>query len=327
MAETLKMLEVYREFAETVLAMPVIAGEKPANERFPGAEATYSIEAMMQDGKALQAGTSHYLGTSFAEAANIRFQDREGGQQFAHTTSWGVSTRMVGGMIMTHGDDDGLRVPPAIAPFQVVILPMLRDNEGDAALLEYCEGLRAALAEQTALREPLRVLLDSRAGKATQKRWGWVKKGVPLILEIGGRDAENGQVSVLRRHRLYNEAGKADFHAMERDQFIAAAATELECIQRELHEEARERRDSNIRRDIATFDELAAFYAEDACFPGWVELAWSRPEGAELEAVDAKLKALKLTIRNTPLDGAPVDGTCPFTGKPAVERIYVARAY
>jgi prolyl-tRNA synthetase len=326
-AETMRALEMYRAFAYEDLSLPVIAGEKPENERFPGAVETWSIEGMMQDGKALQAGTSHYLGTSFADAAGIRFQDREGGQQLAHTTSWGVSTRMVGGVIMTHGDDDGLRVPPAIAPFQVVILPMLRDNDGDAALLEYCEGLRDALVAQTALGERIRVLLDSRAGKATQKRWGWVKKGVPLILEIGGRDAESGQVSVLRRHRLYRDDGKADFHAMDRAQFVAAAAEELEGIQRELHTEARARRDANICRDIATWDELAAFYGEDAKFPGWVELAWSRPEGAELEAVDAKLKALKLTIRNTPLGGAPVDGTCPFTGKPAVERIYVARAY
>ena len=327
MAETMRALEMYREFAEDDLALPVIAGEKPANERFPGAVATYSIEAMMQDGKALQAGTSHYLGTSFAEAANIRYQDKEGGQQLAHTTSWGVSTRMIGGMIMTHGDDDGLRVPPAIAPHQIVILPMLRDNDGDAGLLAYCEALRAALAGLTALDDPVRVLLDKRAGKATQKRWGWVKKGVPLILEIGGRDAEAGQVSVLRRHRLYRADGKADFHAMERGQFVAAAAAELECIQRELHGEARERRDANIRRDLKTFDEVAAFYADDAKFPGWVELAWSRPEGAELDAVAARLKAYKLTIRNTPLDGEPVSGACPFTGNPAVERIYVARAY
>ena len=327
MAETLQILELYRAFAEGPLAMPVIAGEKPANERFPGADATYSIEAMMQDGKALQAGTSHYLGTTFAEAAGIRYQDREGGQQLCHTTSWGVSTRMIGGVIMTHGDDDGLRVPPQIAPWQIVILPMLRENEGDAALLEYCEALRAELAAQSALGEPVRVLLDKRPGKAAHKRWAWVKKGVPLILEIGGRDAEGGQVSVLRRHRLYNEAGKADFHAMARQQFVKAAATELEGIQRELFEEARERRDANIRSDIKTMGELAQFYSEDAKFPGWVELAWSRPEGAELDAVAERLKALKLTIRNTPVDGAPVEGACPFTGKPAVERIYVARAY
>jgi len=327
MAETMRALEMYRAFAEEDLALPVIAGEKPENERFPGAVATYSIEAMMQDGKALQAGTSHYLGTSFAEAANIRYQDKDGGQQFAHTTSWGVSTRMIGGMIMTHGDDDGLRVPPAIAPFQIVILPMLRENEGDAALLDYCEGLHAALAAQTALGERVRVLLDKRPGKATQKRWGWVKKGVPLILEIGGRDAESGQVSVLRRHRLYTEGGKADFHSMARDRFVEAAAAELENIQRELYEEARQRRNANLARGLTTMDEVAAFFAEDRKFPGWVELGWSRPTGAELEAVEKQLKALKLTIRNTPLGGDPVAGTCPFTGKPAVERIYVARAY
>src|SRR5512138_3595754 len=143
MTETLRALEMYRAHAEEELAMPVIAGEKPENERFPGAEGTWSIEAMMQDGKALQAGTSHYLGTSFAEASNIRFQDREGGQQLCHTTSWGVSTRLIGGVIMTHGDDDGLRVPPAIAPQQVVILPMLRDNADDQALIDYCDALKA----------------------------------------------------------------------------------------------------------------------------------------------------------------------------------------
>ena len=327
MAETLAILELYRAFAEGPLAMPVFAGEKPANERFPGADATYSIEAMMQDGKALQAGTSHYLGTTFAEAAGICYQDREGGQQLCHTTSWGVSTRLIGGVIMTHGDDDGLRVPPQIAPWQVVILPMLRDNEGDAALLDYCEALRKALAAQTALGEPVRVLLDKKAGKATQKRWAWVKKGAPLILEIGRRDAEGGQVSVLRRDRLWREDGKPAFAGQAKDAFVASASAELEDIQRSLHAEARARRDANIRRDLTTLDDLAAFYTEDAQFPGWVEMAWSRPEGAELEAVDAKLKALKLTIRNTPMDGEPVSGTCPFTGKPAVERIYVARCY
>src|SRR5690606_16722176 len=181
--ETMRALEMYRAFAEEDVAMPVIAGEKPANERFPGAVGTWSIEAMMQDGKALQAGTSHYLGTSFAEAANIRFQDREGGQQLAHTTSWGVSTRMVGGMILPHGDDDGLRVPPRLAPFQAVILPMLREDEGDAAILAYCEELRANLLARSAFGEPLRVLLDAKPGKAAAKRWDWVRKGAPLIVE------------------------------------------------------------------------------------------------------------------------------------------------
>jgi prolyl-tRNA synthetase len=327
MAETLRALEMYRAFAEDVLAMPVIAGEKPENERFPGAVATYSIEAMMQDGKALQAGTSHYLGTGFAEAAGIRYQNREGQQALCHTTSWGTSTRMIGGVIMTHGDDDGLRTPPRIAPHQIVILPMLRDTDEDAALLAYCEELRAALARQSALGEPVRVLLDKRPGKATQKRWAWVKKGVPLILEIGGRDAAAGQVSMLRRDRLWREDGRPDFRALARDQFVGEAPAELESVQQALFAQAKARRDANIHTGIASLDELAAFYADDRRYPGWVELAWSRPTGAALDEVVARLKALKLTIRNTPMDGKPVSGTCPFTGQPAVESIYVARAY
>ena len=325
--ETLRALEMYRAFAEGPLAMPVVTGEKPENERFPGAVSTYSIEAMMQDGKALQAGTSHYLGTGFAEAAGIRYQDREGQQALAHTTSWGVSTRLIGGLIMTHGDDDGLRVPPQVAPHQIVILPMLRDNDEDAALLAYCDDLRKALLKQSALGEPLRVLLDKRPGKATQKRWAWVKKGVPLILEIGGRDAAGGQVSVLRRDRLWREDAKPNFVGQAKEAFLAAAAAELEDIQRSLFEEARARRDANIHTGIYSLEGLAAFYADNKRYPGWVELSWSRPTGDELEAVVTKLKALKLTIRNTPLNAAPATGNCPFTGKPAVERIYVARSY
>ncbi|MEO6716140.1 MAG: aminoacyl--tRNA ligase-related protein [Novosphingobium sp.] len=327
MAETLRALEMYRSFSEESLAMPVIAGEKPENERFPGAVATYSIEAMMQDGKALQAGTSHYLGTGFAEAAGIRYQDREGQQALCHTTSWGVSTRLIGGVIMTHGDDDGLRVPPAIAPQQVVILPMLREDDGDAALLAYCEELRRALASQQAIGEPIRVLLDKRPGKATGKRWGWVKKGVPLILEIGGRDAASGQVSVLRRDRLWRDDGKPNFAARGRDEFLANASADIEDIQRSLHAEATARRDANIVRNIASFDALAEHFSERSRYPGWVELGWSKPSGAELEEVVTRLKALKLTIRNTPMGGEPVSGICLLTGKPATERIYVARAY
>ena len=332
MGETLRALEMYRGFAEDVLAMPVIAGEKPENERFPGAAATYSIEAMMQDGKALQAGTSHYLGTGFAEAAGIHYQNREGQQALAHTTSWGVSTRLIGGVIMTHGDDDGLRVPPAIAPQQVVILPMLRDTDEDAALLAYCEELRASLAKLSALGEPVRVLLDKRPGKATQKRWAWVKKGVPLILEIGGRDAAGGQVSVVRRDRLWQDNGKVNFAAMSREDFIAQASQEIESIQHSLHAEATARRDAQIVRGIDTLDGLKAYFAGDEDkpgqkYPGWVEMGWSRPTGAALEAVVEVLKGLKLTIRNTPLGAAKPEGICPFTGEAAVETIYVARSY
>jgi prolyl-tRNA synthetase len=325
--ETMRALEMYRAFAEDDLSLPVIAGEKPENERFPGAVETWSIEAMMQDGKALQAGTSHYLGTSFAEASGIRYQDRDGGQQFAHTTSWGVSTRLIGGVIMTHGDDDGLRVPPAIAPHQVVILPMLRENEGDETLLEYCEALRRSLAGQQALGEPVRVLLDARPGKAATKRWDWVRKGAPVILEVGPRDMEAGKVSLLRRDKLWGADGKPAFTGPSAEEAAATIGDLLVTIQRSLHAEAAERREANIVRDIDSFDALAAFFAEAQRYPGWAEVQWSRPTGAALEKVEERLKTLKLTLRNVPLGAAPANGPCLFTGEPAVERIFVARAY
>ncbi len=324
---TLRMLEVYRACAEDDLAMPVIAGEKPENERFPGAVETWSIEAMMQDGKALQAGTSHYLGTNFAKASGIQYQDREGSQQYCHTTSWGTSTRLIGGVIMTHGDDDGLRVPPAIAPHQVVILPMLRDKPDDEGLLAYCETLRAAIAGQFALGEKVRVLLDRKPGKAAAKRWDWVRKGAPVILEIGGRDMESGTVSLLRRDRLWSENGKPDFAAPTREDAAGSIPALLEEIQQALFDEAVARRDANITRDITTMEALSAFYDDSTKYPGWAEVQWSRPTGAALDSVVEKLKALKLTVRNVPIGFAAADGTCIFTGKPAVERIYVARAY
>ncbi|MEO0641866.1 MAG: His/Gly/Thr/Pro-type tRNA ligase C-terminal domain-containing protein, partial [Pseudomonadota bacterium] len=309
-------------------ALPVIAGEKPENERFPGAVETWSIEAMMQDGKALQAGTSHYLGTNFAKAAGIQYQDREGTQTLCHTTSWGVSTRMIGGVIMTHGDDDGLRVPPRIAPFQIVILPMLRDKPEDEALLTYCEDVRASLCEQTAMGEPLRVLLDKTPGKASAKRWDWVRKGAPVIIEVGPRDMENGKLAVLRRDALWNaETGKLATDFPERGVFVDAAPALLETIQSSLFAEAAERRDANITRGMATWAEVAAHFKDGGKYPGWVEVEWSKPTGEALDAVVERLKALQLTIRNVPRGAEAASGPCIFTGAPATERILVARAY
>jgi prolyl-tRNA synthetase len=326
-AETMQMLEVYRSFAEDCLAMPVVAGEKPENERFPGAVSTYSIEAMMQDGKALQAGTSHFLGTTFSAAQDIKFQNSDGQFELAQTTSWGVSTRMIGGLIMVHGDDDGLRVPPMVAPWQIVIVPMLRDQPEDAALIDYCKSLQAELAKVSALGEPVRALLDLKAAKAATKRWGWVKKGAPIVIEVGGRDMAAGNVSVIQRNHLYREDGKLDSQAMPRGDFVLEAAAMLESIQQSLYLDARERLDGNIRRDVTDFDTLAAHFDDSAKFPGWVEVQWAKPTGAELDGVVERLKALKLTVRNVPSDAVPAEGTCIFTGKPAVERILVARAY
>ena len=324
--ETLKMLEVYRSFSEECLALPVVAGEKPENERFPGAVATYSIEAMMQDGKALQAGTSHFLGTNFASAQNIRFQNDQGEFVLANTTSWGVSTRMIGGVIMVHGDDDGLRVPPRIAPWQIVIVPMLRDQPEDAAIVEYCKALQAELANQSALGEPVRALLDLKFGKAATKRWGWVKKGAPIVIEVGGRDVAGGNVSVIRRDRLYREDGKLDSAVVARGDFVGQAAGLLEEIQAGLHAEARQRLEANIVA-AADFAAIETHFADGVKNPGWLEVQWSRPTGTALDAVVERLKALKLTIRNAPMQQAAPEGACVFTGNPAVERVLIGRAY
>ncbi|WP_288936686.1 aminoacyl--tRNA ligase-related protein [uncultured Sphingomonas sp.] len=324
--ETLQMLEVYRSFAEDCLAMHVIAGEKPENERFPGAVETWSIEAMMQDGKALQAGTSHFLGDNFARAQNIRFQNAEGQLEHAQTTSWGVSTRMIGGMIMVHGDDDGMRVPPRVAPWQIVIVPMLRDQPEDEALLGYCRDLQKELAALTALGEPVRAMVDARAQKAATKRWGWVKKGAPIVIEVGGRDMAGGNVSVIRRDRLYREDGKLDSVVTPRGDFVAGAADLLEAIQAELHRQSTEA----LRAQIVPVDDWAgveAHFADGVKNPGWVDVRWSKPSGAALDAVVERLKALKLTIRNAPAGQGVIEGVCVFTGAPAVERVLLARAY
>ena len=328
MAETLKMLEVYREFAEGVLAIPVVAGEKPANERFPGADNTYSIEAMMQDGKALQAGTSHYLGTHFSQAQNIQFQNAKGELTYCHTTSWGVSTRLIGGLIMTHGDDDGLRLPPKVAPRQIVIVPMLRDKPEDAALIAYCKSIEADLKALG-----VRVLVDVKPVKSAEKRWNWVRRGAPIIVEVGGRDAAAGQVTFMRRDTL-RDGDKVISHSSPRADFVAGAPALLEAIQTGLFAEAKARLDGNITAGITTFDALAAHFgaASDddeagSAFKGWAKVAWSRPDGAALEKIADRLKALKLTIRNAPLVQDKVTGACLFTGDPAKEYVLIARAH
>jgi len=335
MVETLKMLEVYRSFSEDVLAMPVVTGEKPENERFPGAVATYSIEAMMQDGKALQAGTSHYLGQGFSKAQNIRFQTDQGDWAFCHTTSWGVSTRLVGGVIMTHGDDDGLRLPPAIAPRQIVIVPMLRDKPEDAEVLAYANGLAAELNDLVALKQPIRAFVDTKPLKSAEKRWNWVRKGAPVIVEIGPRDAAGGQVTYLRRDAL-RDGEKVAMHSAARDAFVAGAPALLAAIQQSLFDEAKARLDGNIVDGVTDWAGVESYFgaaASDddeagAAFKGWLRVGWSKPTGPALDAVVEKLKSLKLTVRNAPqAQPAGALAPCLFTGEPSVETILIARSY
>jgi len=330
--ETQRMLGVYRAFSEDTLAVPVIAGEKPENERFPGAVRTLSIEAMMQDGKALQAGTSHYLGQNFAKAQNIRFQNESGGLEFCHTTSWGLTTRMIGAVVMSHGDDDGLRLPPAIAPRQVVIVPILRDKPEDAAVLEFAERIRAELGAIIVLGGPVRVLVDRKAAKATEKRWNWVRKGAPIVVEVGPRDAQRQEVTFLRRDELY-QGEKVKLESLPLARFTASVAAILAEMQARLFRESKARLDANITGGIRNFADLGEYFGaaadedEGSEFRGWVRAPWSRPSGEALEDVAARLKTLKLTLRNIPFDQGKPDANCLFTGAPAVEEVLIARAY
>jgi prolyl-tRNA synthetase len=207
-----------------------------------------------------------------------------------------------------------------------VIVPMLRDQPEDAAIVDYCKALQAELAQQSALGEPVRALLDLKFGKTATKRWSWVKKGAPIVIEVGGRDVSGGNVSVIRRDRLYREDGKLDSNVLARGDFVAAAAATLEEIQASLHSEARARLDANIAR-ATDFAAIEAHFADGAKNPGWLEVQWSRPTGSALDAVVARLKALKLTIRNAPMEQPSIDAACIFTGDPAVERVLIGRAY
>ncbi len=322
MAETKQMLEVYRAFAEEVLALPVITGEKIAAERFPGAEVTLCIEAMMQDGRALQAGTSHYLGQNFAKACGIQFQGRDGALAYAHTTSWGASTRLLGALIMTHADDNGMKMPPRIAPWQIVILPIMRDGSDNDAVLSYAESLKKELEALTYAGQPLRVKLDKRDLAGSDKRWEWIKKGAPLLLEVGPRDVEGGKVCVTRRDRF--ESGK---QFVERAAFVAEATDQLQQIQQSLYDAALALREARTVRDIKDWAAFEAYFQKDAdnsfvSGQGFVRAKWC----GDAETL-AKLDPLGVTVRCIPFDQDGTAGTCVLSGKPATQEVIFARAY
>jgi prolyl-tRNA synthetase len=322
MDETTRMLEVYRVFCEETLALPVICGEKIAAERFPGAVNTFCIEAMMQDGRALQAGTSHYLGHSFAKACTIQFQSREGNLEYVHTTSWGVSTRLLGALVMTHADDNGMKMPPKIAPAQIVILSILRGVEEDEKILTYCRELRDELTAQSWDGNKLRVKIDDKDIQAGEKRWNWIKKGAPLILEIGARDLEGGKVCVTRRDQL--DAGK---RFENRADFVGNAIKELADVQQSLFDAACAFRTERMVTDIQDWTAFEAYFSKnaDADFTGgkgFIRAKWCGDE----ESL-AKLDPLSVTVRCIPFDQDGKEGVCVLTGKPATQEVIFARAY
>ncbi len=326
-AETTKMLNVYKEVSEDVLAMPVIAGRKPEHEKFPGAVDTYCIEAMMQDGKALQAGTSHFLGQNFAKSADIKFVNQNNEQEYAYTTSWGVSTRLIGGVIMSHADDEGMVVPPRIAPYQIIFIPLIKKNDDAAKIMAYIENIQAQLKNKTAFGERLRTKIDSRDKSSVDKVWEWVRKGAPMICEIGARDIENGGLMVKERIFFGQPEGKK---ILKTEEFAATVSERLEFLQHEMFKRAKERLEQNIRTDIKTPEEFAAYFANGN---EWIEdgkqgkVAFVRGKWCADPATEELLKAMKITIRCIPFDQSGTTGKCLLTGKDATLDVIYARSY
>ena len=314
--ETIRMLDCYADFAENYMAMPVIKGMKTTDERFPGAVDTYSIEAMMQDRKALQAGTSHFLGQNFAKASEIKFLSEAGQQETAWTTSWGVSTRLIGGLIMTHSDDNGLVCPPKLAPLHVVILPIFRNDDEKAQVMEYCTTLQKELNAQSYDGRPVRVKVDSRDIRGGDKVWQYIKQGVPLRVEVGPRDIAKGEVFVGRRDK-----GPKEKAGQPRAQFVSTITQQLDEIQKGLFERAKAFRDENSKK-ITDLKEFEKFFTGDEHVGGFAYVPWNEAAiGHEL------LPKLKVTPRCIPLKQEPISGNCIFTGKPAQKWVIFAKAY
>ena len=318
MEETKLMHGVYETFLRDHLAIPVVPGEKTEAERFPGALNTYTVEAMVQDRKAIQAGTSHFLGQNFSKAAGIEFEGREGKREHAWTTSWGVSTRLVGTLIMAHGDDDGVILPPRVAPTQVVILPVTPKPEHEEPVTEACEKLAAALRAESFHGDPVRVEIDDRDLGGGVKNWEWIKKGVPVRIEIGPRDLEKGSVALARRDKAPKD--KAFLPADE-------VAGGIEEILQSLHDGLLNRalafrRENTV--EISSLEELRDYFAEGSA-GGFALCHWA----GSAEDEERLAKELKITVRCVPDDsdlrgGA---GTCVLTGAPADGRVVFSRAY
>jgi prolyl-tRNA synthetase len=307
---------VYAEFAENYMAMPVVKGMKTKDERFPGAVDTYTIEAMMQDRKALQSGTSHFLGQNFAKASDIKFLSEAGQQEIAWTTSWGVSTRLIGGLIMTHSDDNGLICPPKIAPLHVVIMPIFRKEEEKAQVMEYCNSLQKELAAIRYDDQPLRVKVDARDIRGGDKAWQYIKQGVPVRIEVGPRDIAKGEVFVGRRDK-----GPKEKAGQPRAQFVSSVTQTLDEIQQTLFDRAKAFREENTKK-ITTLAEFEKFFTGSDETGGFAYCPWNEAAiGHEL------LTKLKVTPRCIPLKQEPVSGNCIFTGKPAQKWVIFAKAY
>ena len=304
--ETLKILGVYKTLAEDFLALPVLIGLKSESEKFAGAEQTYCIEAMMKDKRALQAGTSHNLGQNFARAFDVRFQNKNNVEELVYATSWGVSTRLVGAVILTHGDDKGLRLPPKIAPIQVVIIPIAKNDEQQTAVKNYLEPIRKSLAEKN-----VRFYEDWTDSSPGFKFNEWEMKGVPLRLEVGPRDVENGKAVLARR-----DTGEKSVLSL--DEAISFIPPLLDEIQDGLFSQALQFQNENTY-SVDNYDAFKKQIKEG----GFVKCGWDGSDETEV-AIKGETKA---TIRCIPLDENPEGLTCIYSGKPALHEVIYAKAY
>ncbi|GIQ68605.1 proline--tRNA ligase [Xylanibacillus composti] len=305
--ETMRMLDIYRAFVEDFLSIPVIVGQKTPSEKFAGARDTYSIEAMMKDGRAVQAGTSHYMGTNFAEAFDIKFLDRDNQLQFAHTTSWGVSTRLIGALIMVHGDDRGLNLPPKVAPTQLIMIPI-----GPAKTREQVVAKADELyAELKAA--GIRVRIDDRTDQSPGWKFNeYEMRGVPLRLEIGPRDMENGQVVLVSRH-------SGEKRIVQQDRLIEEVRTMLDDIQKQMYEDAKSFMQDNFK-SVDTLDEMRGMMEQKR---GFVLAGWCGSDACE-HTVKEETGA---TSRNIPFEVSEHKSQCLVCEENAKHTVVFARAY
>lgn len=313
--ETLRMLEVYADFAINDAAIPVVKGRKSKSETFPGAVNSYTIEAMMGNKWALQSGTSHFLGQTFAKAFDIKFLDENNELQYGWTTSWGVSTRMVGAVVMAHGDDQGLRLPPVLAPYQIVIVPIWRKAEQKSAVLEAVEQVKIALTDAG-----IRYYLDAQEGQTPGWKFNyWEMKGVPLRIELGPRDVAQNQVVFARR----DAPGKAGKSAVPLDGLAQAAADMLATIQANMLAQATLFRDENTHQ-AQDFEALKAITAD-----GWAQAWWCGDDECEANIKERVRKEanIPVTIRCIPQEQPGGKGVCVGCGKEATEQAIFGRAY
>ena len=315
------MLDVYARFVEEQLAIPIIRGRKTPSERFPGAVDTLCIEAMMQDRKALQAGTSHFLGQNFARASQIKFQTADEREDFAWTTSWGASTRLIGGVIMAHSDDDGLILPPRAASAHVVLLPIMRSEEDRETVMSFTDSLAGALREIDYHGRKILVEVDSRdIGGA--RGWDWVKKGIPLRVEIGPRDIAADSVFVARRDRRPNEK-----QSMKRRAFIDEITAILDDIQANLYQRALDYREANTVA-IDDKDEFFAYFTPKNTDKPEMHGGFAMSHWCGSGDCEARIKEdLNVTIRCIPLKGEQEPGRCIYCGEPSSRRVVYAKAY